>query len=134
MKLRRSIPVLKKGVETTPFVNIVLLLTLFFLLSSSFVFQPGVRVDLPRRSSRMMAGISGARYILALSAEQDGRMYFNDQVVDSEVLFTQLKAIAQKEAHPAIVVRADRNLSHGHVSEIVQAITELGFSVVLATQ
>lgn len=134
MKLRRALPSLKKGIETVPLINIVFLLLLFFLFTSSFVFQPGVRVELPKSSQRLTSGVSGTRYVLAFSAQQGGRIYFNDEVLSPSALFAQLKEIARKEAHPVIVVRADKNLSHGYMSEMVQMITELGFLVILATQ
>ena len=40
---------MEKGViDLTPMVNVFFLLFIFFLFTSSFIFQPGIKVSLPK--------------------------------------------------------------------------------------
>ena len=45
MKVRTSARVLRGPLDVAPLVDVILLLLIFFLLTSSFVFQPGIVVD-----------------------------------------------------------------------------------------
>ena len=47
MRLNRQLVMEQRPLELTPVVNVIMLLVFFFLLSWSFVLQPGVEVRLP---------------------------------------------------------------------------------------
>ncbi len=64
MKLRRTIYPIEGPVDAVPMVNIVLLLLIFFLVTSSFVFQSGIKVELP---AGMGTGGASSRHIIAMS-------------------------------------------------------------------
>src|SRR5271155_5862216 len=87
--LTRRLQPLRGVLDLAPVVNVVLLLLCFFLLSSSFVLQPGIKIDPPR--SVIGVGTPASRLIVAVTfppAQLDANgapmkrepvLYFNDQ-------------------------------------------------------
>lgn len=131
MKLRRSIQHLHGPIDAAPMVNVILLLLIFFLLTSSFVFQPGIKIDLPKGPS--MGGVN-TRYIIAIADQNPPLIFFNDQVVTMESLDKQLRAIARSENNAAVILRADKNVRHETVVQVMNLAMNDGLSVVIATQ
>ena len=47
MKFKSRLKIEAGKLEVTPLIDVVFLLLIFFMLSSSFIFQPGIKVKLP---------------------------------------------------------------------------------------
>lgn len=131
MKLRTSFHPTALNIDVAPLVNVVLLLFIFFILTSSFVFQPGIKVDPPRGTG---AGATSSRYIVALSAQEPMQIFFNDQLMTEQDLAKKFEAIARDQTHPIIILKADRQVSHGNVVTIMSMAAKVGLSILLATQ
>jgi biopolymer transport protein ExbD len=129
-------------VDLTPVINVVLLLLCFFLLSSSFVLQPGIKVDPPR--SAIGVGTPASRLIVAvtLSPQQyDDKgaplkrvpvVYFNDQIMTLDGLRTALDALPASRVTPSLVVKADKDVPLDLITSVIDIAHR--FSVVIATQ
>jgi biopolymer transport protein ExbD len=131
MKIRRNVQVLKGQVDVAPLVDVVLLLLIFFMLTSSFVFQPGIKVDPPRGSA---AGGVSTRYIIAIAAQDPPLIFFNDQATSVDQLRADLESLGRQEASATVVLKADQKVPHGLVVQIMNMAVRAGLSVVIATQ
>ena len=132
MKLRRYIKPLSGPIDVTSLIDVVLLLLIFFMLSSSFVLQPGIKVNPPKGLGS--TGVSDSRYIVNITGQQPPLMFLNDQVTTLERLGRDLKAIAKQESEVTVILRADQEVSHGFVTEVMNIALEAGVSVLIATQ
>ncbi|MBI1976932.1 MAG: biopolymer transporter ExbD, partial [Candidatus Omnitrophica bacterium] len=47
MKFKRTLQY-EKGLDITPLVDVVFQLLIFFMLTASFIAQPGIKINLPR--------------------------------------------------------------------------------------
>jgi biopolymer transport protein ExbD len=132
MKLRRSIKPI--GVpDLTPLVNVVLLLLVFFLISSTFVIQPGIKVNPP--AGVLKSGVSNVRYIINITAQEPPMIFFNNQRVSMEQLEAELRQIAGHQSGLYVVVRADERVPYGTVTEVINRVYAAGINNVLsATQ
>jgi biopolymer transport protein ExbD len=123
----------QKLMDLVPVVNVVLLLVFFFLLSWSFVLQPGVEVRLPAPS--FISGNPQGRHVITLKASGNDVLYFFDEKnVDPEGLKKYLNEAAEKNRGDWITLNSDENVSYGRTSEIATQIMALGFHVTMATQ
>ncbi len=140
--LTRRLQPMRGLVDLTPVINVVLLLLCFFLLSSSFVLQPGIKVDPPR--SAIGVGTPASRLIVAvtLSPQQyDDKgaplkrvpvVYFNDQIMTLDGLRTALDALPASRVTPSLVVKADKDVPLDLITSVIDIAHR--FSVVIATQ
>ncbi|MBU3912097.1 MAG: biopolymer transporter ExbD, partial [Candidatus Omnitrophica bacterium] len=48
MRLKRHVQFEKGHLDIAPLIDCVFLLLIFFLLTSNFIFQPGIKINLPK--------------------------------------------------------------------------------------
>ena len=82
--------------------DIVMLLLIFFLLSSSFVMQPGIKVQLPRAES----GEEHADRNVTISLTGKGQIFVNARQVTLETLGRELMSVLRGDAEKVVVVNA----------------------------
>ncbi len=112
--------------ELTPLIDVVFLLLIFFMVSTTFVSEEsGLQVELPRSESRDLIP-EGTDVALVMAA--DGSIQIDGQAVDLEELKRVLKASAEQDPSTLVVVRADRSLEHGRVVEVMDLVRGLGLT------
>jgi biopolymer transport protein ExbD len=130
MKLRQNIQLIEGPINIIPFVNILFLLLIFFALTSNFVFQPGVKIDLPQGG---MFGTFNLRHMITVTGHQPPLFFFNDQIVTRDMLNKKLQQIAAQEPGTTIILKADSQTPYALTMDLTQQILKCGLSVSLAT-
>ncbi|MFH1006696.1 MAG: biopolymer transporter ExbD [Candidatus Latescibacterota bacterium] len=102
--------------------DIVFLLLIFFLLSSTFVLQPGIKVALPRTTT---VEVSTEKSIVVTIAA-DGSLYLNDEKVSRATLPGQLRVKLQSIGRPIVVIRADRRVSLEQTVDVMDMAKQAG--------
>jgi biopolymer transport protein ExbD len=135
MKFKRHLEIVKGRIDAVPLVNVALLVLLFFLLSSSFVLQPGVNVELTQLPvSTLYAGAPG-QAALMITATRDDMIFFNDERMDLNKLKTSLEASARKFPGLRVVLKSDQRVSYERLVQIMDLIKSAGIQhVLLATR
>ncbi|MDE0331570.1 MAG: biopolymer transporter ExbD, partial [Nitrospinae bacterium] len=87
----------------TAMIDIIFLLLLFFVLSSSFVLQPGVKVELPRTVTQEHP----VRKDLILIISRDERVFLNNDQVPLKSLWGRLIEELKVQPEGMIIIRAD---------------------------
>jgi biopolymer transport protein ExbD len=114
------------ALELTPLIDVVFLLLIFFMVSTTFVSdEGGLAVELPRSENRDLIP-EGRDVALAISA--DGTMQIDGEVHSLNELRRRLKATAEEDPSTMVVVRADKELAHGRVIEVMDLVRELGLT------
>ncbi len=119
--------------DLTPLIDVVFLLLIFFMVSTTFVTDAtGMRVDLPRSSSQE-AIPEGSD--LTLQLESDGSVTLDDRSLSSAQLSAELRKAAEADPNTLIVLRADTELAHGRVVEVMDLARGIGLtSFAIATE
>jgi len=86
--------------------DIVLLLLIFFMLTSSFVVQPGIKVRLPRAAT----GQEATEDRVFITVTSSNQIYLNQVQVNRSQLGEQLRQIL-RESDRLVVIRADKDIS-----------------------
>ena len=86
--------------------DIVLLLLIFFLLSSSFIIQPGIKVQLPRTDT---AAVHSEKSIY-VTVTRAGSIYLNDNLVPLGKLGPELRRFIISGEKQVFVLRADKEV------------------------
>lgn len=112
MKFKRKVFLETGHLDIAPLIDVIFLLLIFFMLTSSFIFQPGIKINLPKALTSEV--IQKENLIIIITNE--GSLYINERLIDDEELASRVK-IAAKESKP-ILIKADRKASLGKVVEI----------------
>ena len=112
MKFKRRVFLEKGRLDIAPLIDVIFLLLVFFMLTSSFIFQPGIKINLPKALTSEV--IQRENLIIVITDESS--LYIDERLIDQDELSSRLK-IAAKELKP-ILIKADRKASLGKVVEV----------------
>jgi biopolymer transport protein ExbD len=105
-------------INTTPLVDVMLVLLIIFLITIPVVTQT-VALNLPKESN--IARQTKPENI-EISVNKDGDVYWNAQLVaDNEALFQRLKKVAVMTPQPEIHIRGDEKSRYESVGRVVFA-------------
>ena len=117
------------NVDLTSLIDVVFLLLLFFMVSTTFEHQSLLKVDLPE-ASEVDAPIDLPER-LELVIDANGLMFLNDRkLLDSEERTIKAafnEAVGDKRDMP-LILRADRLTPHHFVVTVMDVAAQLGFS------
>jgi len=105
LKLERTL----RTIDIAPLIDVVFLLLIFFMLTSSFIFQPGIKVNLPRAITSEM--LSEENAVISITAEN--LIYYRQKLVTIKELSSLLKGIAS--ARLPVLIKSDRKASLGRI-------------------
>jgi biopolymer transport protein ExbD len=109
-------------IDIAPLIDVVFQLLIFFMLTSSFIFQPGIKVKLPKAVTSEV--IQKESIIIIVSGENV--IYLNGKVVTMKELRKKLISAAKKQI--PLLIKSDRRASLGRIVEIWDLCRELGIS------
>jgi len=116
-------------VDLTSLIDVVFLLLLFFMVSTTFDHQAVLKVDLPE--ARGVDAPVDLAERLELVIDANGLMFLNDrQLVNSEehtIKAAFNEAIGDDRDLP-LILRADRETPHHFVVTVMDVAAQLGFS------
>jgi len=115
-------------VDLTSLIDVVFLLLIFFMVSTTFERQALLKVDLPEASE--VEDRTELPDSLELVIDGEGRMYLNDQrLIDSEerTIRAAIEQAAGDNRTIPLILRADRLTPHHHVVTAMDVAAQLGF-------
>jgi biopolymer transport protein ExbD len=114
----------KPQINITSLIDVLFLLLTFFLVTTTFIEQSALKVELPsmQNADRVQ---TEKRYILNVS--KDGQLVYNGEAMDSRALKALLSSSSSKvDASGGLILRADQSLSYGDVMGILDLIKGSG--------
>lgn len=118
-------------INITSLIDVLFLLLIFFMVSSTFLEQPGMKLDLPKTKSHENLRAEG--YTLSIS--QNETLFLNDEPVTLQNLPEKLKAIASKVEEKGLVLKADEGIRYGLVVQVMDIVKQSGIvKLIVATE
>jgi len=111
-------------INVTSLIDVMFLLLIFFMVSSTFKYQPAINLVLPRSVSAEDVPLTPA--VVYLTA--DGQYYLNEKRVTSEELPEVLRQLQAAEGEDRIILRADEDADHGDVVHLIDVVKQSGFT------
>ena len=122
MKFKRRLKIERGMIDLTPMVNVFFLLFIFFLFTSSFIFQPGIKVSLPKAVTSEVMRLDN----VTITVTKDDKIYLEDRQITSEELAGHLKVLAKEKM--GLLIKADSRAPLGRIVEIWDACRTEGVS------
>ena len=116
-------------INVVPFIDILLVLLIFFMVSSRFTHNAELKLDLP--SAEETAGQQRQPDTVELAVHEDGSYSVNDQsMIDSkpETLRKGLHEVAGDRTDIPLILSADAKATHQAVVTAMDVAGQLGFS------
>lgn len=114
---------LNSEINVTPFVDVMLVLLVIFMVTSPMLIT-GVTVDLPKTTSMPVPGQDEP---LTVSINKQGEIYIYDSKINPSELVIKLKAITGERYESRIFVRGDKSIDYGTIMQMVSNIHMAGF-------
>jgi len=106
------------SINVIPFVDIVLVLLIIFMLTSAVIIKASLKVDLPKAAT---AGATVAT-TLNLTVQRDGTLLLNGAPTTKELAIQTVKAEVARDPKTQAVISGDRGVEYGKVVEILDLV------------
>lgn len=109
--------------------DIVFLLLIFFMLTSTLVSPNALKLLLPKSTGQTLAKQS-----ISVSIDKDLNLYVGQELVSEAQLQSNLNAIANTDAEATVVLNADKSVPIEQVVNVMSMANKLKLKMILATQ
>ena len=109
--------------------DIVFLLLIFFMLTSTLVSPNALKLLLPSSKSKTLE-----KQTISISITKDIRFYINDKEVKKDALEKELKLQVNNEKEPGIILHTDKSVDIEHVVTVMDIAYRNKYKIVLATK
>lgn len=110
--------------------DIVLLLLIFFLLTSSFVSNFGIKVNVPKAET----GDPKVSQQLVVTVTKDKQFYVSGNLVPQGMLASAIRDEYQKNPNRTLVLRADKDARVDDAVQVMNIAQALNLKIVMATE
>jgi biopolymer transport protein ExbD len=118
-------------INVTSLVDILFNLLLFFMVSTTFITTPAIKLELPTARH----GVTTTEEPTVIYIDEAGAIYFNDKPADISLLGSELSKELAGASDKSVVLKADSRVSHGRVVEVMDVIKGAGATrLVVATE
>jgi biopolymer transport protein ExbD len=111
-------------INTTPLVDVMLVLLIIFIITIP-VMNHAVKIDLPRATNQPE---DAKPQNINLSIDTDGKVFWNEELIDSNQLSLRIAEAAKKEPQPELHLRAERTTQYEKVAQVMAAAQTGGLS------
>lgn len=114
-------------VNLTALIDVVFLLLIFFMVSTTFERETEISIELPEASGQP---IQTEKQLVEISIDAKGRYFVNKKEVINTQIDTLKRAIQEAaggQKKPQVILSADRNTPHQAVITAMDAARQLGF-------
>ena len=125
-KLRRSAKEPISEINVTPFVDVILVLLIIFMVTAPLL-TVGVQVDLPETSADTLPKDMEP---LTLTINSKGEIFIQETKVEYEKIIAKIMAVSNNRTDTRIYVRGDKTINYGRVLEIMGMLSGSGFTKV----
>ncbi|WP_395353954.1 ExbD/TolR family protein [Vibrio sp. D3] len=109
-------------VDLTSMLDIVFIMLIFFIVTSSFVRESGVEVNRPQASNVVRQKDAGI--FIAVTAAND--VYIDKRVVDIERVEASIEHLLLDQPDASLVIQADEHAYNGTVVKVMDAAKAAG--------
>ena len=121
----------KVSLNLTSLIDVLFILIIFFTVSSTFLEQPGIELKLPEAESS--EGHTAQKVIIYV--DKDKNIFLNDNIVSVNSLVSEIKNLNTLQKDKSIVLKADSDVTHGLVIEIMDMLRQQGiYKIIVSTQ
>ena len=109
-------------INVTPLVDIMLVLLIIFMVTTTVIVKDSIQVRLPEAATGESKKVS----ILAVTIDQQGRLFINGEGIDEDGIRRFIRRERRRGAKLEAVIAADKAATHGKVVRIIDLVRSEG--------
>jgi biopolymer transport protein ExbD len=111
-------------IDLTPMLDIVFIMLIFFIVTSTFIKEPGV--DINRPDAETTEKVTTVAVLIAIT--RDNRIYIDKKEIDRKAVRVNVERMLAENPKGAIVIQADKDSEAGVMMEVMEAVRDAGAS------
>jgi biopolymer transport protein ExbD len=109
-----------RQIDIAPLIDMIFQLLIFFMLTSSFVMQAGIKINLPKAVTSEAVRLENIEIVVS----GENVVYCDGRVITTQEMKNLFRQVAKKKQ--AILIKADKRASLGRVVEIWDLCRDIG--------
>ena len=109
-------------INITSLIDVLFLLLIFLMVSSTFLEQPGIQLELPQAKSAVLV----EQKEFTLFVNKDGHIFLNDSEIGIDDLESKLKSAIPEMKDGSLILKADKNVNYGLVVRVMDGVKNSG--------
>jgi biopolymer transport protein ExbD len=109
--------------------DIVFLLLIFFMLTSTLVSPNALKLLLPSSKAKTLE-----KQTISISITKDIKFYINENLVTENTIEQEIKSLLTNEQEPAIILHTDKSVAIEYVVKVMDIAYRNKYKIVLATK
>lgn len=109
-------------INITPLVDIILVVLIIFMVTTSYIVKEQIKVDLPRAAS----GESEVTSTLTFKINHEGEYFLDGDATSLEAIGGTVKARAGEDPTLRAIIAADKGVEYGRVIDLIDTIKQNG--------
>lgn len=119
-------------VDLTPMVDVVFLLLIFFMISTTFIETPGISIKLPEASTSIAEKEPDE---IKIYLSKEGEIFLREEKITLTALQAHLATYGDKSKTMTFLLMADKDAKHGLVVQLMDSAKTNGFGkLAIATE
>ena len=114
-------------IDMTPMLDIVFIMLIFFIVTTSFVKEKGLEVNRPKENQNQVNQPSKA---LSIRIDELGKIMMNGREVDIRRVVANIQTFLAENNTDSAAIQAHENTEHGIVVEVMDQAKEAGIAKV----
>lgn len=111
----------KPSVNVTPLIDVLFLLLIFFMVSSTFREDLAIDITLPAAESAVNQDVTAKE----IAVDRVGIFYFEGRTVSEQELRQALKSVLEDDPRATLILRADERADFGRVLRVIDIARDL---------
>ncbi|HAT42839.1 MAG TPA: biopolymer transporter ExbD [Rheinheimera sp.] len=115
------------AIDLTPMLDVVFIMLIFFIVTTSFVKEAGIDVNRPKASQAQTK--QNATVFVAVKAS--GEVWLDKRPVDIELVGATIEKMLAESPTDTVVLQADKEAKHGVVVSVMDQIKLAGIEKIV---
>jgi biopolymer transport protein ExbD len=113
-------------INVTPFVDVVLVLLVVFIVTAKLIVARGVEIDKPKAATG-----GDVQSTLRVSVNATGELFVNgDRYASDPAAVARIKEIAATSSKPKAIIAGDRKTAYGGVMRAIDLVQQAGITAI----
>ena len=113
-------------INVTPFVDVVLVLLVVFIVTAKLIVARGVEIDKPKAATG-----GDVQSTLRVSVNATGELFVNgDRYASDGAAVSRIKEIAATSSKPKAIIAGDRKTAYGGVMRAIDLVQQAGITAI----